>query len=96
MRVVFKAEESRWGNGVLLRVHEDSGEPLIGPSEGVIKVRTIRRRVGAAWWEKRLFDALLAAEPRLQVSLAIFCLYLKTKHIHNYTTIKIVVYSYIY
>jgi hypothetical protein len=42
--------------------------------------------------EKRFFDALLAAEPRLQVSLAIFCLYLKTKHIHNYTTIKIVVF----
>ena len=46
--------------------------------------------------EKRFFDALLAAEPRLQVSLAIFCLYLKTKYIHNYTTIKIVVHSYIY
>ena len=35
--------DSRWGEGVWLGIRDESGEHLIGTSEGVIKVRTIRR-----------------------------------------------------
>ena len=38
---------SRWGEGVWFGVREESGETLIGTREGVIKVRTFRRKAGA-------------------------------------------------
>ncbi len=49
---------SRWGEGVWFGVREESGETLIGTREGVIKVRTIRRKAGAARWNKELMDAV--------------------------------------
>ena len=49
---------SRWGEGVWSGVREESGETLIGTREGVIKVRTIRRKAGAARSSKELMDAV--------------------------------------
>jgi hypothetical protein len=35
---------SRWASGIWLGIREESGEVIIGTSEGVIKVRTVRRK----------------------------------------------------
>ena len=37
-------KESRWATGVWIGIKDESSESLIGTLEGVIKVRTIRRK----------------------------------------------------
>ena len=36
--------KTRWATGILLGIRDESNEVLIGTEEGVIKVRTIRRK----------------------------------------------------
>ena len=48
---------TRWGEGIWLGIREESGEILIGTLEGVIKVRTVRRKAGDDLrWSKGLFN----------------------------------------
>ena len=35
---------SRWESGIWLGIREESGETFVGTKEGVIKVRTVRRK----------------------------------------------------
>ena len=39
-----KKLESRWGSGVWLGIRDETNEVMIGTQEGIIKVRTIRRK----------------------------------------------------
>ena len=50
--------EPRWKDGVFLGIRIDSGEKLIGTPEGVIKVRSIRRKLEAERWVAEQHDAL--------------------------------------
>ena len=38
--------QSRWGGGIWLGVRDESNEAYVGTPEGVLKVRTIRRKAG--------------------------------------------------
>ena len=48
----------RWSDGVFLGVRDESGEVIIGTKEGVIKVRSIKRKASIeARWNKELIDS---------------------------------------
>ena len=50
---------SRWSTGVWLGIREESGEVYIGTPDGVIKVRTIRRKAGDSLrWDKALLHSV--------------------------------------
>ena len=50
----------RWENGVWLGVREESGEAIVGTSEGVIKVRSVRRKgIAAERWNREQFEAIV-------------------------------------
>ena len=47
----------RWKEGIWLGVREDSGESLVGTVDGVLKVRSYRRRAGDTLrWNDSLLD----------------------------------------
>lgn len=56
---VQKWTGSRWGSGVWLGLREESHEVLVGTTEGVIKVRTVRRKPTLGdRWNASVFNSL--------------------------------------
>ena len=50
---------SRWSEGIWLGIREESGEARIGTEDGVIKVRSVRRKAsGKERWKKELLDTM--------------------------------------
>ena len=47
--------DAQWESGVWLGLRDASGEPIIGTSEGIIKVRTVRRKPQSEKWNKEWF-----------------------------------------
>ena len=43
--------ELRWTDGVYLGIRMTSGEKIVGNSDGVFKVRSIRRKIEAERWD---------------------------------------------
>ena len=50
--------EIRWRDGVFLGLKLTSGEKLVGTPEGVLKVRTVRRKLESKRWDARHIEAL--------------------------------------
>merc|ERR1712115_269082 len=51
--------ESRWDSGIWLGTREESGEHLIGCSQGVYKVRSIKRKaITEQRWNKEEFELM--------------------------------------
>ena len=54
----FKAE-SRWGEGIWLGFRDESNEIFVGTVQGVVKVRTVRRKGTAqSRWDGKLFNSV--------------------------------------
>ena len=49
---------TRWGEGIWIGIKEESGEVLIGTTEGVIKVRTVRRKPEVNKWNVEMFKGM--------------------------------------
>ena len=59
--------EPRWESGVWLGIRQESGESIVGMKNGVIKVRSIRRKgIETERWDKEVYGALVGTprQPR--------------------------------
>ena len=50
--------DARWESGIWLGVRDESGESVIGNSEGIIQVRTVRRKPQSEKWNQELFQSV--------------------------------------
>ena len=51
--------DSRWETGIWLGIRDESGESIVGTSEGVIKVRSIRRKgIAKERWDAEQFNKI--------------------------------------